>query len=86
MFLVVSQDKAISNERSFWDEVTERFNNQSDGDYRNKNMITSKWVRLSSECQKFNDVYKHLQRTRQDNDRLHNAMNIFKERYGGREF
>lgn len=84
MWLKVFQDIDNYNERSFWNQVVERFNNQSDGDHLNQNMITCKWARLSSECQKFNDIYLNLQRTSQDNDRLQNAMNIFKERFGGR--
>jgi hypothetical protein len=87
VWVEVSQDVA-KDERSFWNQVVERFNNQSDGDHRNKNMVTSKWARLSSECQKFNDIYKHLQRTNHenDNDHLQNAKNIFEERFGERSF
>ena len=83
MWLIVHE---YHGESSFWNEVTERFNNQSDGPFRNKNQITGKWARLSTECQKFNDIYLNLQGTSQDNDRLQNAMNIFKERFGGRGF
>ena len=86
MLIEVNEDRENYNERSFWNQVVERFNNQFDGVHRNKHMITKKWSRLSCECQKFNDIYKHLQRTSQDNNRLHNVMNIFKERYGGRGF
>ena len=84
MWLEVSQ--YYYNDSSFWNEVVERFNNQSDGDFRNKNQITAKWARLTTECQKFNDIYLNLQRTSHDNDHIHNAMNIFKERFGGRGF
>ena len=88
VWVVVSEDVANYDERSFWNQVVERFNNQSDGDHRNKNMVTGKWARLSSECQKFNDIYKHSQCISQknDNDRLQNAKNIFEERFGGRSF
>lgn len=72
---------------AFWNQVVEKFNNQSDGVYRNKNMVTGKWARLSSECKKFNDIYKHLQCTSQDdNNRLQSAKNIFQERFGGKSF
>ena len=85
MWLEVSESREVT-ERSFWNVVTERFNHQTDGEHRNKNMITGKWSRINCECRKFNDIYKDLQRTSQDNDRLANAMNIFQERYGGRGF
>ena len=85
VWLEVSQENF--KKRSFWNEVVERFNNQSDGDHRNKNMVTSKWGRLSTECKKFNDIYKHLQRTSpDDNNRLQTTKNIFEERFGGRSF
>lgn len=59
---------------------------QQDGPFRNKHQITGKWARLTCECQKFNDIYLNLQRTSEVNDRLDNAMNIFKERFGGHGF
>lgn len=40
VWVAVSQDVANYDERSFWNQVVERFNNQSDGDLRNKNMVT----------------------------------------------
>ena len=73
-------------ESAFWNEVTERFNNQSDGPFRNKHQITGKWARLTCECQKFNYIYLNLQRTSEVNDRLDNAMNIFKELFGRHGF
>ena len=68
MWLEVSQ--YYYNESSFWNELVEWFNNQSDGDFHNQNQITAKWARLTTECRKFNDIYLNLQCTTQDNDRL----------------
>ena len=72
------------NERSFWNVVTQRFNDETDGEHRNKNMIMAKWNRIKLECRRFNAIYKELQRTSQDPARLTNAMNIYQERHGGR--
>ena len=75
--LEVHKSRDIVNERSFWNEVTQRFNHQTDGEHRSKNMISGKWNRINLECRKFDAIYKDLQRTSQDNDRLTSAMNIF---------
>ena len=62
----------------FWNQVVDIFNNQFDGDNRNKNIVTGKWKRLNNECQKLNAIYKHLHRTSRENDSDHfkNAKNI----------
>ena len=73
-------------ESVFWNKVTERFNEQSDGPIRNKSQITGKWARLTCECEKLNDIYLNLQPTREVNGRLLDAINVFKERYGGQGF
>ena len=39
VWLEVHDSEDLVNERSFWNEVTQRFNNQSDGQHRNKNSI-----------------------------------------------
>lgn len=72
----------------FWNQVVDMFNNQSDGDNRNQNIVTGKWKRLNNECQKFNAIYKHLHRTSGENDSDHfkNAKIIFEQRFGGRSF
>lgn len=62
MWIEVHEAKDIVNERSFWNEVTERFDHQTDGEHRNKNIITGKWSRINCQCRKFNDIYKDLQR------------------------
>ena len=83
MWLIVHEFHA---EAPFWNTVTERFNNLSDGPFRNKHMITSKWARMNCECQKFNDIYLSVQRTDEFNERLHTAMNMFRDRFGGHNF
>ena len=70
----------------FWNDVTTRFNEQSDGPVRNKSQITGKWTRLSRECETFNDIYLNLQPTREVNGRLLDALDVLKERYGGQDF
>ena len=85
VWLEVSQENY--EKRSFWNEVVESFNNQSGGDHRNKNMVTSKWGRLSTECKNFNYIYKHVHRNiPDDNNRLQTTKRIFEERFGGRSF
>ena len=83
MWLIVHE---FHGESVFWNEVTERFNNQSDGPFRNKSQITGKWARMNCECQKFNDIYLSVQLNDEFNDRLHTAMNNFRERFGGQGF
>jgi hypothetical protein len=42
VWLEVHDSRDAVNERSFWNnEVTQRFNDQSDGEHRNKNSITT---------------------------------------------
>ena len=83
IWLVVHE---FPREPAFWNDVTTRFNEQSDGPVRNKSQITGKWTRLSRECETFNDIYLNLQPTREVNGRLLDAVDVFKERYGGQQF
>lgn len=66
----------------------EMFNVQIVGDPRTKNMITGKWTRINGDCQKFNVVYKQLQRRICENeaDHLENAKTNFEERFGSKSF
>ena len=75
-----------ATEGPFWQVVTQRFNEQSDGPFRNKNQLMGKWTRMNSECQKFHEIYLNLQPTREPDVRLEDAMNVFKERHGGQAF
>jgi hypothetical protein len=82
IWLEVHDSTDVVNERSFWNEVTKRFNNQSDGPHRNKNSITALWSRMNVECRNYNAIYKELLRTSDDPCRLSNANRIYYERYG----
>ena len=82
VWLEVHDSRDLVNGRSFWNEVTQRFNDQTDGEHRNKNSITAQWNRINLECRRYNDIYKELQRTSEDPCRLSNANRIYHERYG----
>lgn len=64
------------------------FNTQSDRERRTKNMLTGKWTRVNGDCQKFNDVYKHLQRRsgENNNDHFESAKENFEQRFAGKKF
>nr|GEU84098.1 hypothetical protein [Tanacetum cinerariifolium] len=40
-------------------------------DYRTRNMLTGKWTRINGDCQKFNAIYKHLERKIGENEADH---------------
>ena len=88
VWVEVSQDIVNGNEYSFWNQVVDMYNNQSNGDNSNTNIVTGKWTRLNGDCQKFNAIYKHLQRRsgENDSDYLENSKTIFEQRFGGRSF
>ena len=70
------------NQRSFWNNVVERFNDQTNGPHRTKNSIRAEWSRINHECRRYNHIYKELLRTSEDPCRLSNANRIYYERYG----
>lgn len=70
----------------FWQVVTQKFNIQSDGPFRSKNQLTGKWARMNCDCQKFHEIHLNLQPTREPDVRLEDAMNVFQERNGGKDF
>ena len=82
VWLEVQDSGDLVNGRSFWNEVTQRFNNQTNGENRNKNSITAMWSRMNAECRRYNAIYKELLRTSEDPCRLSNANRIYYERYG----
>ncbi|GJT01142.1 hypothetical protein Tco_0822311 [Tanacetum coccineum] len=53
-----------------------------------KNMLTGKWSRINSDCQKFNAIYKHLTRKSSKNEAEHieNAKDTYMERSGNKKF
>ena len=87
-WVAVHEDPYQHDAYSFWNRVVIIFNNLSDGPNRNKDMVSSKWSRLNSECIVFNGIYKHLRLTTGDDHTvcLTNAMRTFKDRYGGNSF
>ncbi|GJR96364.1 hypothetical protein Tco_0268538 [Tanacetum coccineum] len=51
-------------------------------------MMTGKWTRMHSDCQRFNAIYKHLTRKSEENndDHVENAKTGYMERYGNKRF
>ncbi|GKD81723.1 hypothetical protein Tco_1348562 [Tanacetum coccineum] len=52
-------------------QIMQDFNNDTTQDYRTKNMLTGKWTRINRDCQKFNAIYKHLERKNEENEADH---------------
>ncbi|GKD36856.1 hypothetical protein Tco_1257063 [Tanacetum coccineum] len=87
----VFQNAEIRNDRSdeaFWNQIMEDFNTATKSCPRAKNMMTGKWTMINDDCQKFNAIYKHLQRKSGENevDHIENAKTNFTERYDNRKF
>ncbi|GKB49028.1 hypothetical protein Tco_0899781 [Tanacetum coccineum] len=47
------------------------FNTSSTQGYRTRHMLTGKWTRTNADCQKFNAIYKHLERKSGENEADH---------------
>ncbi|GKC13560.1 hypothetical protein Tco_1010342 [Tanacetum coccineum] len=49
-----------------------------------QNMVTGKWTRMHDDCQRFNDIYKNLNRKsgESDADLVENAKTAYIDRYG----
>ncbi|GJS61793.1 hypothetical protein Tco_0656577 [Tanacetum coccineum] len=64
------------------------FNTRTRSAPRTKIMMTGKWNRINSDCQKFNAIYKHLIRKSGENevDHIENANDTYMERYGNTKF
>lgn len=60
VWLEFHDSRDLASGRSFWNEVTQRFNDQTDGEHRNKNSITAQWNRINLECRRYNAIYKEL--------------------------
>ena len=73
IWLGVHEDRDLGVHRSFWNVVTQRFNDQTDGEHCNKNSIKAQWNRINIECRRYNAIYKELLRTSQEPCRLSNA-------------
>ncbi|GJY75259.1 hypothetical protein Tco_0480375 [Tanacetum coccineum] len=79
---------ADRSEYSFWGQITDDFNQGTYQGTRTKNMITGKWYRINGDCQKFNVVYKHLDRKSGENeaDHIETAKTNFSAQSKGRTF
>ncbi|GKE45124.1 hypothetical protein Tco_1472408, partial [Tanacetum coccineum] len=87
----VSKNNEIRADRSddsFWWKITDDFNKAIHHGDRTKNMITGKWTRIKSYCQKFNAIYKHLERKSKENeaDYIDTAKINFNVASNGRKF
>ncbi|GJU07702.1 hypothetical protein Tco_1124132 [Tanacetum coccineum] len=47
------------------------FNTGTTQGYRTRHMLTGKWTRINGDCQKFNAIYKHLERKSGENEADH---------------
>ncbi|GJT10543.1 hypothetical protein Tco_0857585 [Tanacetum coccineum] len=54
-----------------WVEIIEHFNQGTFQGTRTEKMLTGKWFRINGHCQKFNAVYKHLERKSEKNEATH---------------
>ncbi|GJW80940.1 hypothetical protein Tco_0144915 [Tanacetum coccineum] len=62
---------ADRTEDSFWGQIMDDFNIATTQSYRTRHMLTGKWTRINGDCQKFNAIYKHLQRKSGENETDH---------------
>ncbi|GKC50902.1 hypothetical protein Tco_1073647 [Tanacetum coccineum] len=44
--------------------------------------VTGKWTRINGDCQKFNDIYKHLERKSEENEAGHIEAAKYKQDSG----
>ncbi|GKF07071.1 hypothetical protein Tco_0041295 [Tanacetum coccineum] len=79
---------ADRSEDSFWRQIMEDFNNGTYQGARTKNTITGKWCRINGDSQKFNAIYKHLERKsgKNDVDYIETAKTNFMAQSNGRKF
>ncbi|GJT27374.1 hypothetical protein Tco_0907649 [Tanacetum coccineum] len=62
---------ADRSEDSFWGQIMDDFNTSSTQGYLTIHMLTGKWTRTNADCQKFNAIYKHLERKSGENEADH---------------
>ncbi|GKC69338.1 hypothetical protein Tco_1115221 [Tanacetum coccineum] len=62
---------ADRTEDSFWGQIMDDFNSATTQGYRTRHMLTSKWTRINGDCQKFNAIYKHIERKSGENEADH---------------
>ncbi|GKE18196.1 hypothetical protein Tco_1425773 [Tanacetum coccineum] len=56
---------------SFWGHIMDDFNSATTQGYRTKHMLTGKWTMITGDCQKFNAIYKHIERKSGENKAHH---------------
>ncbi|GJY79823.1 hypothetical protein Tco_0485624 [Tanacetum coccineum] len=69
----VSENNEIGADRSddsFWWQL-QKISTKLHIMDRTKNMITCEWNRINGDCQKFNAIYKHLERKSRENEAKH---------------
>ena len=57
VWLAVSEYRDPVTERSFWNVVTQRFNDATNGAHRNKNSIMGQWKRIKLECRSVRNTF-----------------------------
>ncbi|GJV74412.1 hypothetical protein Tco_1505996 [Tanacetum coccineum] len=65
------------------------FNNSTVHGFRTRHMLKGKWSRVNGDCQKFNSIYKHLERKSEENevDHIETAkINFAAQQPKGRKF
>ncbi|GKE43108.1 hypothetical protein Tco_1470392 [Tanacetum coccineum] len=82
-----SQDANIGknqHEDIYWNLIMSDFNSRTTAPPRTKNMMMGKWTRMHGDYQRFNSIYKHLNRKSGERyaDLVENAKTIYIERYG----
>ncbi|GJW55864.1 hypothetical protein Tco_0099949 [Tanacetum coccineum] len=83
-----SQDANIGkyqHEDVYWNLIMNDFNSRTTAPPRTKNMMTGKWTRMQGDCQRFNGIYKHLNRKSGESgaDLVENAKTICGKLEGG---
>ncbi|GJY15589.1 hypothetical protein Tco_0386011 [Tanacetum coccineum] len=71
-----SQDVNIGKDQHedvYWNLIMSDFNLRTTAPPRTKNMMTGKWTRMHDACQRFNGIYKHLNRKSGQSDADLNA-------------
>nr|GEZ84922.1 glutathione S-transferase T3-like [Tanacetum cinerariifolium] len=58
---------ADQTEDSFWGHIMDDSNSGATQGYHTKTYANGKWTRINGDCQKFNAIYKHLERKSGEN-------------------
>ncbi|GKD54604.1 hypothetical protein Tco_1287991, partial [Tanacetum coccineum] len=82
-----TQDANIKKDQQddiYWNLILSDFNSRTTTPPRTKNMVTGKWMRMHGDCQRFNGIYKHLNRKSKESDAdlVENAKTAYHDRTG----